>query len=333
MNTPCKVRSSKFEVRRKSEDRKFEALKRLLVALVCMQTLLAVSSAQAQAIRFRAGQVRVTVPINSGNSTTITNQVNLTGVTNAGLSVSGLPTGATAVLTDTNGVVVSTVTTDTNLWLTVNTTNIAEGIYAFSLNASGLDTNGAPVTNYVLFVLQAAHLWKGANGLTLAVSNAWSTASSWLGGVPAAGNDVVFTDLDAQTNVYPSGISFSNSFVDVNTTIGSLRFSQTGVTNAIASDPTGNAAPRSHTLRINPGVTLSISGTNGLSLMRDYVDDIQGLGSMTVNIVGGAGSKMVISNASANIAILLGNQAQPTLNMSNLENMVTYVSRIGLAEY
>jgi autotransporter-associated beta strand protein len=237
------------------------------------------------------------------------------------------------VLTDTNGVVVTTVTTDTNLWLTVNTTNIAEGVYTFSLNASGLDTNGAPVTNYVLLVLQAAHLWKGANGAALGVSNAWSTASSWLGGVPGAGNDVVFTDLDAQTNIFTSGFAFTNSTVDVNTTIGSLRFSQTGLTNTIAVDPSGNAAPRSHTLRINPGVTLSITGTNGLSLMRDYVDDIQGLGTMNVNIVGGAGSKMVVSNANANFAILLGNQAQPTLNMSNLENMVTYVSRIGLAEY
>jgi len=124
-----------------------QLLERFVVAFVWVFLLLAVCPANAQAIRFRAGQVRVTVPINSGNSTTITNQVNLTGVTNADLSVSGLPTGATAVLTDTNGVVVTTVTTDTNLWLTVNTTNIAEGIYAFSLNASGLDTNGAPVWN------------------------------------------------------------------------------------------------------------------------------------------------------------------------------------------
>lgn len=298
---------------------------------ICVLLLLALPSAEAQTIRFRAGQVRVTVPLNSTDSTTITNLVNLSGVTNADLTVSGLPTGAGAVLTDTNGVVVTTVTTDTNLLLIVNTTNIAEGVYTFSLNASGLDTNGAPVNNFVLFVLQAAHLWKGANGVALGVSNAWSTASSWLGGVPGVGNDVVFTDLDAQSNVFPNGISFSNSFVDVNTTIGSLRFAQTGLTNAIASDT--NTPPRFHTLRINPGVTLSITGTNGLSLMRDYIDDIQNLGSMTVNIVGGAGSKMVVSNANANFAILLGNQSQPTLNMSNLENMVTYVSRIGLAEY
>ncbi|HXU79056.1 MAG TPA: hypothetical protein VN794_20935, partial [Methylomirabilota bacterium] len=117
----------------------------------------------------------------------------------------------------------------------------------------------------------------------------------------------------------------------MSTTVASLRFSQTGTTNAIASD--SDAAPRSHTLRLNAGVTLSITGTNGLSLMRDYMDDIQDLGTMTVNIVGNAGSRIVVSNAAANFSILLGNQAQPTLNMSNVENMVTYVSRVGLAEY
>src|SRR5689334_13207964 len=146
----------------------------IFASVMCVLILLLVSPAQAQAIRFRMGQVRVTVPINSGNSTTITNQVNLTGVTNADLSVSGLPPGASAVITDTNGAVVTTVTTDTNLWLTVNTTNIAEGIYTFSLNASGQDTNGAPVANDVLLVLQAAYIWKGANGTALGVSNAWS---------------------------------------------------------------------------------------------------------------------------------------------------------------
>src|ERR1051325_1774103 len=272
-----KIRNSKFEIRSKFKIQIPNLPRAIIGPIVCVLAMLAVS-VHAQAIRFRSGQVRVTVPINSGDSTTITNQVNLGGGTNADLGVSGLPAGANAVLTDTNGSVVTTVISDTNLWLTVNTTNIAEGVYTFSLNASGLDTNGAPVTNYVLFVLQAAHMWKGANG-PLGVSNAWSTASSWLGGVPGVGNDVVFTDLDAQSNVFASGISFSNSFVDVNTTIGSLRFSQTGLTNAIANDT--NTPPRFHTLRINPGVTLSITGTNGLSLMRDYVDDIQGLGSMT----------------------------------------------------
>ena len=58
-----------------------------ITVLVLLWLLLAVASAQAQAIRFRMGQVRVTVPINSGNSTTITNFVNLSGVTNADLSV------------------------------------------------------------------------------------------------------------------------------------------------------------------------------------------------------------------------------------------------------
>ena len=113
---------------------------------------------QAQAIRFRIAQVRVTVPINSTNSTVITNLVNLAGVTNASFDVSGLPSGASTILTDTNLNLVTSVTNDTNLWLTLNTTNIAHSLYTFSLNASGLDTNGVPVTNNIFLVLQAAHI-------------------------------------------------------------------------------------------------------------------------------------------------------------------------------
>src|SRR6266550_8331831 len=161
--------------------------------------LLAALPVQAQAIRFRIAQVRVTVPINSTNSTVITNLVNLAGVTNASFDVSGLPSGAGAILTDTNLNLVTSVTSDTNLWLTVNTTNIAHGLYTFSLNGSGFDTNGVPVTNNIFLVLQAAHIWNGADG-ALGVSNAWSLATSWLGGVPGAASDVVFTDIGAQTN-------------------------------------------------------------------------------------------------------------------------------------
>jgi autotransporter-associated beta strand protein len=297
---------------------------RLTFALLCLTSI---TSSFGQTIRFRSGQVRVTVPINSTNSTIITNQVNLTGVTNASFDVSGLPAGASAFLTDTNSNPVVNVTTDTNLWLVVNTTNIAEGVYTFSLNANGLDTNGAPVTNYVLYVLQAAHIWNGS----LNVSNNWATAPNWLGGVPTATSDIVFGDTGAQTNYGANGLAFTNIGIDVDTTVASIRFTQTGLTNAAATDT--NTPPRYHTIRIAAGKTLSVTGTNGFSLLRDYVDDIQGLGSMTVQISGGAGAKLVVSNAAANFGVLLGNQAQPTLNISNIDNCSMYVSRLGLAEY
>src|SRR5438552_537123 len=106
------VQMSNAENLRKSEGRLPGRLERSAGGIVWLLILLMTFSASAQTIRVRAGQVRLTVPINSGNSTTITNQVNLTGVTNADLSVSGLPAGASAVLSDTNGAVVTTVTTD-----------------------------------------------------------------------------------------------------------------------------------------------------------------------------------------------------------------------------
>src|SRR5262249_22942620 len=130
---------------------------------------------------------------------------------------------------------------DTNLWLIVNTTNVAHGIQTFSLNASGFDTNGQPVATNIFLQLQGAHIWNGA----LAVTNLWSDPASWLGGIPTAGRDVVFTDIGAQTNS-GAGIVFTNSYVDNDVTIGSLRFSHTSITNAIATN--SDLRPRSHTL-------------------------------------------------------------------------------------
>ena len=206
------------------------AIKSSLLTMALLFIFMAASSANAQStqasfIRFVLTQERVTVPVNSVNSIVITNNVNLSGgCTNANFDVSGLPPGATAVLTDTNGNALVSTAMDTNLWLTINTANIAEGIYVFRLNAGGFDTNGLPVTNSIPFVLQAAHIWNGS----LNASNGWSDASSWLGGVPSVADDVVFADQGAQTNNFfgITGQSFTNSFVTVNTTIASLRFAQ-----------------------------------------------------------------------------------------------------------
>jgi hypothetical protein len=243
--------------------------------------------------------------------------------------VSGLPAGAGATLTDTNNNGLLSATTDTNLWLTVNTTNIAEGLYTFYLNASGGAANRLP------FVLQAAHVWNGANGAMGVTNLPWSASSNWFGGVPVAGSHVVFGDIGAQTNVTAGGLSFTNSIVDVSTTIGSLRFSQTGVTNAIANDT--NLPPRYHTLLLSTNVTLTISGTNCFSLLRDYIDERyalgQQLGLMGVNIVGTTNSRVVVSNETANFGILLDNNTLSSLNMTNLQTFVADVNRLGFGEY
>src|SRR5262249_34662568 len=144
---------------------------------------------------------------------------------------------------------------------------------------------------------------------------------------------VIFGDTGAQTNFAANGLAFTNVGIDVDTTVASIRFAQTGVTNSIATN--SDTPPRYHTVRIAAGKTLSITGTNGFSLMRDYVDNIQGLGTMSVQFSGGAGAKLVVSNAAANFGVLIGNSAQPTptLNISNIDNCSMYVSRLGLGEY
>ena len=300
--------------------------------LLFLFLLLAASTAGAQAfIRFNMTQGRVTVPAGSifTNSTVLTNSVNLgSGAASANFDVSGLPAGAGYVLTDTNGNALLSTTMDTNLWLTVNTANIPEGLYNFRLNAGGFDTNGLPVTNSIVLVLQAAHIWNGS----LNASNAWSDPASWLGGVPGASDDVVFADQGAQTNNFANttGQSFTNSFVTVNTTVASLRFAQTGYTNSIATNP----PPIFHHVQIAPATTLTITGTNGFSMMRDYFDDASaGLNNMNVTIDGGSGSKLIISNQTAFVTSFVGGSLIPTLNMSNLETLVVKVSRIGIGDY
>ena len=304
-------------------------------ALILSFVLLATLSANAQSfIRFSLVQNWITVPAGIGftNSTVITNLVNLSGgCTNANFNVSGLPPGAGAALTDTNGNPRLSITDDTNLWLTVNTTNIPQGLYNFRLNAGGFDTNGLPVTNSIIFVLQAAHIWNGS----MNVSNGWSDASSWLGGAPGPLDDVVFTDIGAQTNAFAgtTGQIFTNSFVTANTTIGSLRFAQPGVTNTIATNP----PPYYHHVQIAPATTLTIAGTNGFRLMWDFFNFEQGnVGTlMGVTIDGGVGSRLVVSNQNANVSLLTGGNgsAIPTLNMSNLDNTVFKVNRVGFGDF
>jgi autotransporter-associated beta strand protein len=300
--------------------------------------VLAGSSANAQAFRFQYPQVRVTVAVGSSNSTVIagfpiTNNtvILVNGASNANFSVSGLPAGASVVLTDGNANALTATTQSTNLLLTLNTTNVPEGVYLFTLNVGGFDTNDLPITNSMPFVLQSAHIWNG-NGLGAAsfgVSNNWANASSWQGGVPAAGDDVVFSDSGAQTNAtYATGISFTNVGIDSSMTVASIRFAQNTFTNLVSTNT------EYHSLRLAPGTTLSVTGTNGFSLMRDYINDfgVAPDDTMGVNIFG-TNATLLVSNSAANFGILLGNSEQPTLMMTNLGTLVASVNRMGIADY
>jgi len=298
----------------------------LLIAIIAV--ILAAPSAQAQAsYRFQGTQVRVTVPVSSTNSTSFTNQISfVNGATNADLAVTGLPIGAAAVLTDAASNVVSSITGSATITVTLLTTNIPSGQYLFNLNASGLDTNGLPVTNSMPYVLQSAVIWKGAGNGVYGTSNNWATATNWQGGVaPSPTDNVVFSDPGAQTNgAFSSGVAYTNVGIDANVTVSSLRFAQAGQ---------DAAKDLYHTIRIAPNVTLSVTGTNGFSLLRDTIGDF----GLTTRLMGvnfsGAGGALLVSNAAANFGVLLGSSEFPTLSISNLGTFSTYVSRIGIADY
>ena len=250
------------------------------------------------------------MPLLSTNSTVITNQVDVAdlGGVPVVFSVTGLPAGVGVTFTDTNGVPLLSTLEDTNLCVTLNTTNIAEGVYTFSLNGTG----GA--TNSILLVLQAAHVWNGLVG----AAGPWSAATNWLTGVPSVSSDVVFADFGAQTN------SLTNSIVDTDTTIASLRFAQTGLTNEFAPDD--QARPTTHTMQIATGKTLWVTGTNGFRFLRDQMSDnatnlpLPTLFPFTVNI-GGTNAALVVSNDNAHFALTIEAQMANTLDMSTLSEV------------
>ena len=215
------------------------------------------------------------------------------------------------------------------------TTNVPQGTYTFSLNAHGTDTNGAPVTNNLLFVLQAGHVWNGSTNAAYDGAGLWSDSSKWLGGIPGAGDDVIFTDAGGQTNQLITTSSstnyLTNCVIDADVTLSSLRFAQT------------NSATKAHTIHINSGRTLSITGTNGFCFLRDYIGLFAGLGSpqvMNVTILG-ANATLIVTNNDANFALLSDNASPSstrldTMNSLDLSQLGTFrvdVCRIGLGDY
>jgi autotransporter-associated beta strand protein len=331
--------------------------------LICLVTVPRVG-AQVVAINNQitnnVERVRVTVPVNYSGVVVLTNLLrvytNNLAIGDDGfyhidpvnVTVTNLPIGATFSITDPNSVPLTTIAGDTNNYRTnllINLTlnNVAEGVYTFYLvvtNATG--TNDVPANKYP-FVLQVAHIWNGsgAAGLSFNVSNNWANASSWQGGVPGVNDDVVFGDVGAQTNnTFDTGIAFTNVGIDTSTTIASLRFAQ-----SVYTDGATTTNSLYHTIRIAPTAALSVTGTNGFSILRDYVDELAdpGIDGRTLGVNFSGGGTLIVSNANANFGILVGSAGgsggfasallQPTLNMSNLNTFVSYVSRMGLAEY
>ena len=235
-----------------------------------------VLSSQAQTVRTVAQPVTVTVPVGS----TLSNGVDFTStvanaVTPVHLSIASLPAGVGYVLTTND------FTTNATGVLILNTTNVPEGTYDYQLDASG----GA--ARSLLLRLQSAHVWTGGtftNGGTADFSDPgnWSNNS-----VPGATSDVVLTDSSAQA----SGATTTNMLISTDTEIASLR-------EAITS-----GATRQHNIQIEPGKTLRITGTNGLTIIRDRSDTVQ---EWRLVFTGSDGT-LIVSNENA--SVLTFNQA------------------------
>src|SRR5262249_7235798 len=102
------------------------------------------------------------------------------------------------------------------------------------------------------------------------INTNWSTGANWTpNGPPVSTNDVFFVDASA-TNA--AGVV--NNVVDASTTVGSLTFGQTN---------------GFHTTQINPGVAVTVGGTNGLSAGTGSDANI-----ITVNTVTGAGGALLV---------------------------------------
>jgi hypothetical protein len=239
---------------------------------------------------------RVTVPLNYSGTNLVGMSIQIAGGSNeVDLSISGLPAGATATLSRT------AFTNTAGTTLTLALTNVAEGLYWLTLDA----TNAA--TNFLNFPLQVGDVWSGAGA-----NKNWSTAGNWNGGIiPGVNDEVIFNQGGAQTTN-----TITNSIVDANSTIASLRFAMI--------DPKTNF----QTLLISPGVTLNITGTNSLSELRDVINSNQ---SINVTIAGSAGT-LNVTNESGNIALLNDGNVKSLLDMQKLGLFKADVNRLGIGD-
>ncbi len=303
------------------------------LAACILLMLAALMPAWGQQVTIVGQPVRVTVPVSSSISVGISNiftvttnglnQVDANGnwvVGPINLSAAGLPTtlaGVTFTFTDpkTNPItsftpVISTnnANVTTNIWLWVNVTNAPEGVYSFSINASGA------ATDTLLLTLQVAHIWTGAaftNGGTADFSN----PGNWSGGnVPGPASDVVFTDSGG----VGSGVTTTNVLIATDTEIGSFR-------QAITQSGT-----RRHNIQINNGVTLKITGTNGFSAgLRDRSDTSQ---AWELAATGSNGTLMV-SNVNADLNLFGMYNQVGSLFLNQLGTFIADVHQLNISDY
>jgi hypothetical protein len=272
------------------------------------------------------------IPTNGATAVSGANWV----IADANVSLSGAPAGCTASLVASDQ---STVVSDIPVTLSTSTaalnTNLIVKLVFDGTQAGGSVTlnfaatgAGLPEDDFYL-PLDVARVWTGAFNAALNGAGNWSDASKWSGGAPG-GNDAVVFNIDmtisgAQTNNLLAGTMFlTNSVVDNNYTIASLRFSQT--TNI------GTGTTNWQNLYINDGKTLKITGNSGFSVLKDVT-----LIPNKVNVsIWGTNGTFYQTNESANFSILNDYQSGTTpatiLDMTGLGNSKLDVNRVAIGD-
>ena len=254
-------------------------------------------------------------------------------IANANVALTGAPSGCTATLvaSDLSSAVSSIPLTLSTSTAALNTNLIIKLVFDGTQVSSNANLNfaatgaGLPEDDFVL-PLDVAKLWSGAGNALLNGVGSWSDSSKWLGGAPSSGDAIVFTvETGAQSNNLAAGTMFlTNSYVDNNYTIASLRFSQ--VTNI--STGTTNW----HNLYIKDGKTLSITGNAGFSVLKDVT---QIPNKLNVSIWGTNGT-FSQANESANFSILndyqSGTTAASIVDMTGLGNCNLDVNRVAIGD-
>jgi hypothetical protein len=275
------------------------------LALFCLSLA---TTLPAQTVTIRANPVRITVPAGVAATNTSTVTIVTAGLaepTNVTFAVTGVPSGATAVLSTnlivSNGTYSATLTVTATTALPVNT-------YDLAIEASGAAAFRLPVP------LMCSYLWSGADFANGGTPN-FSTPANWQGGAkPGSTVPVVFSDLGGTTNT--SGVNTTNVIVTADAEIASLRFAQQA------------GATRYYNMQLNTGVTLKVSGPGGFSMLRDS----KGVGqAMDVRIFG-SGS-LVVTNAEASFATLIDAQQNATLDLRGLDNLQFQGSRLMFGDY
>lgn len=266
---------------------------------------ISISSVSAQTVTLRSQPIRFTIPKGVASSNFCTLTIPVSGLVNQGvdtiaLAVTGIPgSGAAAAFLSTNSLQ-SNLTYTATLILT-NDATIVAGVYDLAVEATGAASFRLPVPVEVVTV------WNGASG------TAFGTAGNWIGAVaPSATDKVVFRDTGGQ-----AAATTTNIVVSANTEVASFRFAPEA------------SATRFHNMEILGGATLKASGAGlSFSLHRDS----KLVAQQITTTISGAGTLMV-TNANAEIGVLLDGQQNATLDLRNLNNFEADVSRIGLGDY